>query len=167
VYETDDELRSLQELLDESAREAGPHLRSIFTPARALSAPDLARRFPGAVRRPSPRRRRAASRAWRRSTFCFSTAASGSARMPARPASATCGRDRRSASRRSRARFAVIAHGRAVIVEFGTSDFARVDREFVAVYGGTPSTEAEAEESVYVRLEPTKLYTFAVEAATD
>ena len=31
MYETGDELRSLQDVLDESARHAGPHLRSLFT----------------------------------------------------------------------------------------------------------------------------------------
>ena len=41
MHETPDDLAALQDLLDRSAAAAGPHLRSIITPERRLSAPDV------------------------------------------------------------------------------------------------------------------------------
>ena len=40
----------------------------------------------------------------------------------------------------------------------GRARFADIDREFLAVYGGTPSTEAEA--VVFIEVEPHRLYTY-------
>lgn len=47
MHETPDELRHLQHLLDESAAAAGPHLRSIVTAERRLTAEQLCRRLQG------------------------------------------------------------------------------------------------------------------------
>jgi hypothetical protein len=47
MLETPDEMNRLQQLLDESARDAGPHLRSIITDDRRLSAPQVCQRLPG------------------------------------------------------------------------------------------------------------------------
>jgi hypothetical protein len=47
VFETPDELRALQQLLDRSMAEAGPHLRSIVTEERRLDARELCRRLQG------------------------------------------------------------------------------------------------------------------------
>jgi hypothetical protein len=47
MLETPEELERLQELLDESARSAGPHLSSVITPDRRLSAEDLCRTLQG------------------------------------------------------------------------------------------------------------------------
>jgi hypothetical protein len=47
MRETEDDLRRLQALLDESHEQAGAHLRSIITPERRLSATDLAERLTG------------------------------------------------------------------------------------------------------------------------
>jgi hypothetical protein len=47
MLETPDEMNRLQQLLDESARGAGPHLRSIITDERRLSAPQVCRRLTG------------------------------------------------------------------------------------------------------------------------
>lgn len=41
MHETPEDLAALQRLLDESAASAGEHLRSVCTPERALSAPEL------------------------------------------------------------------------------------------------------------------------------
>jgi hypothetical protein len=41
MLETAEELAQLQELLDGSVREAGPHLRGIISPERRLSAEAL------------------------------------------------------------------------------------------------------------------------------
>ncbi|HEY5273492.1 MAG TPA: pyridoxamine 5'-phosphate oxidase family protein [Acidimicrobiales bacterium] len=47
MYETPDEMAALQRLLDESAAEAGSHLRAIVTEDRRLSAEQLCRRLQG------------------------------------------------------------------------------------------------------------------------
>jgi len=47
VLENPDELRALQDLLDRSMAEAGPHLRSIVTEERRLHAEELCRRLRG------------------------------------------------------------------------------------------------------------------------
>jgi hypothetical protein len=49
VHETNGDLVALQELLDDSYEQAGPHLRSIITPARRVAAPELAERLQGMV----------------------------------------------------------------------------------------------------------------------
>jgi hypothetical protein len=50
VHETDDDLRALQRLLDESYASAGEHLRSIFSTERNLSAEALCRALEGVFR---------------------------------------------------------------------------------------------------------------------
>ncbi|ONH28650.1 hypothetical protein BL253_18875 [Pseudofrankia asymbiotica] len=47
MYETAEEIKGLQRLLDESANAAGPHLRSIITPERRIDAAELCRRMRG------------------------------------------------------------------------------------------------------------------------
>jgi hypothetical protein len=47
MLETPEEIRELQELLDRSAASAGPHLSSIITDERRLSAEELCRRLQG------------------------------------------------------------------------------------------------------------------------
>jgi uncharacterized pyridoxamine 5'-phosphate oxidase family protein len=47
VHETDDDLRVLQDLLDRSHANAGPHLRSIFSDERGIPAEELPGLLPG------------------------------------------------------------------------------------------------------------------------
>lgn len=47
MHETEDDLRAVQDLLDRSFSSAGPHLRSIITPERRVSARQLADRLTG------------------------------------------------------------------------------------------------------------------------
>jgi nitroimidazol reductase NimA-like FMN-containing flavoprotein (pyridoxamine 5'-phosphate oxidase superfamily) len=47
MRETSDDLARLQELLDESYEQAGPHLRRIITPERRLSAQQIAKELQG------------------------------------------------------------------------------------------------------------------------
>jgi hypothetical protein len=47
MYETPDELSRLQQLLDDSAANAGPHLSGIITPERRLTASELSERLTG------------------------------------------------------------------------------------------------------------------------
>ncbi len=45
MFETDDDLRRLQDLLDRSYEAAGPHLKEVITPDRRLGAPELCARL--------------------------------------------------------------------------------------------------------------------------
>lgn len=47
MHETEEELASLQQVLDETMESAGPHLRSIISPERRLSAAELVERLQG------------------------------------------------------------------------------------------------------------------------
>jgi Pyridoxamine 5'-phosphate oxidase len=47
VHETSEDIRALQELLDRSYDAAGPHLRSITTPERRVTAEDLVAQLTG------------------------------------------------------------------------------------------------------------------------
>jgi uncharacterized pyridoxamine 5'-phosphate oxidase family protein len=47
VHETDDDLRALQELIDASHANAGPHLRGIFSDDRKVPAAELSALLPG------------------------------------------------------------------------------------------------------------------------
>jgi hypothetical protein len=55
MHETPDDLIALQDLLDRSADGAGPHLRSIITPERRLTAPEVCHRLAGMSLLPWPR----------------------------------------------------------------------------------------------------------------
>ncbi|MBA2277846.1 MAG: pyridoxamine 5'-phosphate oxidase family protein, partial [Chloroflexia bacterium] len=47
MHESPEDLSELQTLLDRSHERAGPHMRSIFTPDRRISAAELADLLPG------------------------------------------------------------------------------------------------------------------------
>jgi hypothetical protein len=47
MHETDDDLRELQRVLDESYAAAGEHMRSIFTPERRMAAEEVVRTLRG------------------------------------------------------------------------------------------------------------------------
>jgi hypothetical protein len=53
---------------------------------------------------------------------------------------------------------AIVVHGVAELVEFRDPAFEAVDADFLAVYGGSPSTEAEG--SVFVCVHPRAIHTF-------
>jgi uncharacterized pyridoxamine 5'-phosphate oxidase family protein len=160
VKETAEDLRHLQGLLDASREKAGPHLRSIFRPERALTAQDLVELFAG------PRQIALATVTARgeprvspvdavllRGRFHFGTSGQAARirHLRSRPAL--------SLTYFERDELAVVAHGKAELLEFGHPDFREVDDALREIYGGTPSTEQE--NVVLVRVEPTALFTFS------
>jgi hypothetical protein len=163
MYETPAELAALQELLDTSATRAGPHLRRIFAPPScSLSAGQLVRLFVGpkqvavaTVTRAGDPRVAPVDALLLHSKFHFGTHYSAARIRHLR----AC--PRISLTYFERDELAILAHGGATLIEFGSPEFELVDLEFVAVYGGTPSSEEEG--SVYVRVEPELVFTFARE----
>ena len=163
MRETAGEIEKLQALIEDSLARAGPHLRRTFRPPDCtLSAERLIARFTG-------RRQVAVATVTGRgeprvapvdaillhARFHFGTHATAARirHLRRRPAV--------SLTYFEGDELAVVAHGTAELIEFGHPDFRDVDSEFLAVYGGTPSTAEE--HVVFVRLEPTALYTFARE----
>jgi hypothetical protein len=161
MHEAEQDIRGLQALIETSMSEAGPHLRRIFRPPQhTVSAAQVARMFRGkkqialatVTARGEPRVA-PVDAILLRAKFHFGTS-ERSARvrhLRARPAL--------SLTHFEADDLAIIVHGRAALIEFADPDFRPVEDEFLAVYGGTPSTEEEG--SVYVRVDPTAVYTFA------
>ena len=161
MHETPDELAAFQRLLDASAARAGPHLRRIFDPpSHSVSANQLVRLFVGrkqiavatATTAGDPRVA-PVDALLLHARFHFGTHESAARirHLRARP--------RISLTYFDRDDLAIVVHGAAKLIEFGAAEFRSIDGEFVAVYGGTPSTEAE--RSVYVRVDPELIFTFA------
>lgn len=164
MRETAEDIRHLQSLLDASHERAGPHLRSIFRAEYRFTARELVAFFTGprqiavATVTPAGEPRVAPVDALLISgRFHFGTHATAARvrNLRVRPAV--------SLAYFERDVLAIVVHGSAGLLEFGQADFRSVDEAFVAVYGGTPSSEEE--RSVYVRVEPETIFTYARDRA--
>ena len=160
MWESAAELRAMQDLLDRSAERAGPHLRSIFRPEHSLSAEQLAAFFQGkrqialaTVTAHGEPRVAPVDALLIHGRFCFGTHESAMRIRHLRK------RPGVSLTYFERDMLAIIVHGRAELFLFGQPNFAALDEAFVATYGGTRSTEEE--RSVYARVEPSTMFTFA------
>jgi hypothetical protein len=168
VYETQEDLEALQELLDRSAASAGDHLRRVITPERWLRAADLAERLVGmrllalatvtADGRPlvGP-----VDGIFYRGAFHFGSA----------PDSVRFRHIRRrpwvSATHLPGEELAVTVHGRAVPLDVA-SDSQRGLRAalleiYVPRYG--PEWEAFLDNSCYARVEAERMFTFHINSA--
>ncbi|MDQ3823061.1 MAG: pyridoxamine 5'-phosphate oxidase family protein [Actinomycetota bacterium] len=160
MRETREDFERLQSLLDESYARAGEHLRSIFRPELRFSAEDLAAFFVGrrqvavaTVSEHGDPRVAPVDALLLEGAFHFGTHVSAARvrHLRANPAV--------SLTYYERDELAVVVHGTAELMEFRNAPFEEVDEAFVHVYGGTLSTAEEA--SVYVRVEPTAMFTYA------
>jgi hypothetical protein len=165
VREEAADLQRLQALIDDSIERAGPFLRSSFQmPEHSLSATHLADHLQGSL-----------------TVALATTTAGGEPRVA--PISALFVRARfhvPTVAQATRARhiatrpvasltyfeatdLAVIAHGQATIVDAAHPDFAELDQLQVAC--GNRSLHDWPGDGVYLRLEPTSLFTFARDPA--
>jgi hypothetical protein len=160
VRETAEDIRELQALLDRSRERAGPHLRSIYRAENAIPASELVRFFRGkrqvavaTVTAAEEPRVAPVDALLLRGKFHFGTHVSAARirHLRRRPAI--------SLTYFEGDELAVVVHGTALLIEWGDPEFAAVDDDFRAVYGGTPSTEEEG--SIFVRVEPELMFTFA------
>jgi general stress protein 26 len=159
MYETGAELAHLQAMIDRSMQSASEQLRSIARPDRRLSAAQLADALRGkaqmAVATVTARGEPRVSPLdvlliHGRFFFCTSARAAKVRHLRHRPAVSIAYIDSDLVG--------ITAHGQATLHEWGSPRFAELDREFLAVYGGTPSTPDEA--VVFIEVEPALLYTF-------
>jgi general stress protein 26 len=167
MFETPEELDNLQQLLDRSMAGAGEHLRGIITGERRLSAAELAGRLPGmrllTVATVTADGRPLAGPVdgyFLHGTFWFSSGRN-SVRMrhlAARPAV--------SATHLPGEELAVTVHGRAELVELREPAGAELRQAMLDWYVPRQGPEFEtwlnALDAVAARIEPEKIFTFAM-----
>lgn len=161
MYETPADIAELQRLLDDSIAQAGPFLRSSFEmPEHSLTATQLAAHLTGTVTvalatvtaRAEPRVA-PINAVFYRGAFHVPTVAEAArarhlARRPAASLTYYEGID-----------LAVIAHGRVRIIASDDPAFAQLDAP--EVRAGRESPTEWSGHAVYLRMEPTTLYTYA------
>jgi uncharacterized pyridoxamine 5'-phosphate oxidase family protein len=160
VHETDDDLRALQEVLDRSHANAGPHLRSIFSDERRIPATELPALLPGVqvlalatvTARGEPRVA-PVDGLFYRGHWHFGSA-ENSARfrhIRARPAV--------SATHLRGEQLAVIVHGRAREIDPRSGEQAGFRAYLNETYPGWDDAEWAA-GAPYARIEPDAMFTF-------
>jgi hypothetical protein len=161
VRETAADLERLQTLLDDSAEQASPFLRSSFQmPAHSLTAAQLAAHLQGSLTvalgsvtaRGEPRVAPVAAFFLRTSFYIPTVAEAARARhLAARPGASLTyfeGTD-----------LAVVAHGHATLIDEEHPGFAELDA--IQVESGNQSVREWQGRGVYLHLQPDKLFTFA------
>ena len=160
MYETPDDLRALQELLDRSYDAAGPHLRSITSPERRVSAEDLAEQLTGmcllvvaTVTRDCRPIAGPLDGIFYRGAFHFGTAPNSVRyrHLLARP--------QVSATHLPREEFAVNVHGRAVPVEIAGGFRETLLEVYVPRYGADWEQFLDS-GPVYMRIDADRMFTF-------
>jgi general stress protein 26 len=159
MYETRAELDHIQALIDKSMASASLQLRSIAHEGRRLSADQVTEILQG-------KRQMAVATVTRsgeprvspldlllmhgRFYFCTSAHAAKVTQLRHRPAISLAYMESDIVG--------ITVHGHAVLHEWGSPRFDDLDREFLAVYGGTPSTKDEA--VAFIEVEPQRVYTY-------
>jgi hypothetical protein len=160
VYETPADIRALQELLDRSYDRAGPHLRSITTPERRVSAEELAERLTGmcllvvsTVTRDCRPIAGPLDGIFYRGAFHFGTAPNSVRyrHLLERP--------QVSATHVPREEFAVNVHGRAVPVEIAGGFRETLLEVYVPRYGEDWEEFLDS-GPVYMRIDADRMFTF-------
>ena len=164
MHERPLDLASLQALLDRSAADAGPHLRSIFSAERRLSATQLSERLTGmrlltlaTVTATGEPRTAPVDGLFFRGQFWFGSAAN-SARfrhIRARPAV--------SATHLPGESLAVIVHGRCELIDINDEDdeaIAGLRACCLDVYG--PGWTEWGPPNQYARIDATRMFSFAM-----
>ena len=160
MHETPDDIRALQQLLDRSYNRAGPHLRSITTPERRVSAEELAERLTGmcllvvsTVTRDCRPIAGPLDGIFYRGAFHFGTAPNSVRyrHLLERP--------QVSATHLPREEFAVNVHGRAVPVEIAGGFRETLLEVYVPRYGADWEQFLDS-GPVYMRIDADRMFTF-------
>ena len=166
MYETDDEIRQLQELLTRSHAGMNPHMRAILTPDRALTARQVVTYLQGVkqvalatVSAAGAPRVAPLDALFIHGRFHLGTGG-GAARV----------RHLRRQPRVSLTHFvgdeiAITVHGMATLLGRDHPDVAALEPRYVAIYGSSPFSWAE--EVVLIRVEPEAMYATAPHPEAD
>ena len=160
MHETDDDVARLQALLDESHDSMGPHMRSILTAERRLSATDLVDRLRGmkllslaTVNRRGEPRAGPVDGHFYRGAFWFGSAPDSIRfrHIRARPAV--------SATHLDGEAFAVTVHGTARLVDLNSPEQAGIRACLVDTYGEAWWREYGA-PGQFARIDAHRMYTY-------
>lgn len=158
MFETDDEVAELQRLFDRTLRTANPHMRSIVTPERRLTARQVVTYLQGtkhvvfATVDENEPRASPLDALFVHGRFTMSTGrrATKVRHLQANPA---C-----SAVHMDGDRVAVVANGRAEFVEPGHPDHDGIHRAWTDQYGSDPYTWGDV---IFFRLQPITMWAYA------
>jgi hypothetical protein len=163
VDETDGDIRALQDLLDRSIGDAGPHLLEVLTPERRLGAADLCARLTGmrllALATVTSDNRPLVGPVdgiFYRGSFHFGSA----------PGSVRVRHIRRrpqiSATHVPGEELAVTVHGRATVLDMRAPSSAGLRKVVLDIYTPRfgPAWEDFLDANVYVRIDADRLFTF-------
>jgi uncharacterized pyridoxamine 5'-phosphate oxidase family protein len=168
MHETERDMREFQELLDLSARQAGPYLKkSLQIPKKTLNARQLVRHFQGlhtvafatTTSSGTPQVTPVSALLYRRNFYIPSVKTALRTRhvmhQPVVSLTAYDGND-----------FAVIVHGKAVIVDSESEDDAeeyRIIEELHRSFSPTGESASDWGRGVYLRVNPFQVFSFARE----
>lgn len=166
MFETDDDLVSLQRLLDLSYEAGGTHLREVITPERRLSAPEVAAAFTGmrllvlaTVTRDGRPIAGPVDGIFFRGSFHFGSSPDSIRFRHIRERPAV------SATHLPGEALAVTVHGNAVPVDVGAAEHRAFRETLLAIY--VPRYGAEWENfldagATYARIEAHRMFTFSM-----
>jgi len=160
MYETEDDLRRLQELLDRTLAHANPHLASIVSPERRLTGRQIARYLQGTkhvafatVNERGEPRVSPLDGVFIRGRFTVSTGRRA-ARLRHLRANPAC-----SAVHMDGDAIAVTVHGGATILHRGDPGVEEIEPVWREIYGASPFEWGEG--VAFIRVEPTSMWAYA------
>jgi uncharacterized pyridoxamine 5'-phosphate oxidase family protein len=160
MYETDDDVRRLQQLLDRTLERANPHLTSIVKPERRLTAKQVVRYLQGikhvafaTVNAKGEPRVAPLDGVFVRGRFTVSTG-SRAARLRHLRANPAC-----SAVHMDGDTVGIAVHGCATILEEGDAEAAGLDRVWTEIYGSSPFSWGTG--VVFMVVEPSSMWAYA------
>jgi len=160
MYESEEDVRRLQEMLDRTFARANPHLASIVSPERRLSARQVVTYLQGTkhvafatVNERGQPRVAPLDGVFIRGHFTVSTGAEA-ARLRHLRANPAC-----SAVHMDGDRVGITAHGHARILEQGDPGVDELDRVWTEIYGSSPFSWGDG--VAFVVVEPTSMWAYA------
>jgi pyridoxamine 5'-phosphate oxidase-like protein len=160
VYESEDDLSRLQELLDRTFARANPHLASIVSPERRLNARQVVRYLQGTkhvafatVNERGEPRVAPIDGVFVRGRFTVSTGARA-ARLRHLRANPAC-----SAVHMDGDVVGIAVNGRASILEEGDAGADELDRVWTVIYGSSPFSWGEG--VAFMEIAPTSMWAYA------
>ncbi len=160
MYETDDDIRRLQELLDRTLARANPHLTSIVSPERRLTARQVAGYLQGTkhvafatVNERGEPRVAPLDGVFVRGRFTVSTGARA-ARLRHLRANPAC-----SAVHMDADRVGITVHGHTRILEEGDEEVGALDRVWTEIYGSSPFSWGKG--VAFMVVEPSSMWAYA------